>query len=198
MRSAYPARGVTVAVALLAALFAGLMLLSACTSQPAPAAKPESAADVVSRLGAVPIPTGRTGAPAPEPVSIGHPQLLAMGDPIDVTLPGGVRGLVTTSGPTEDLPPGGAKPGSSVTGTITLTVTPSAGTFRLAAADLQSRDDTGSAIALRAVGPAVVTASPGHTATLVVSGTFQSGSAQLNWSQQGHVLAIWDFNIEID
>lgn len=198
MRSACPARSVTVLVALLAVLSGGLTLLSACTDQPAASRKPESAADVVSRLGKVPIPSDGPGIPAPVPASIGHPQLLAMGAPVDVTLPGGIRAVVTSSGPDERLPSGGVKPGSSVAGDVSITITPSAGTVRLIASDLSAADLTGKPIALHAVGPAEVTASPGHPATMTLGGVFPDGNARFDWRQDGHVLAIWDFTVEVD
>ncbi|MEV5541875.1 hypothetical protein AB0L13_34055 [Saccharopolyspora shandongensis] len=47
-------------------------------------------------------------------------------------------------------------------------------------------------------GPAVATASPGKPATLQLTGKFQVGQAQINWQQYGHVIAIWDFTVEID
>jgi hypothetical protein len=172
------------------ALVTATVLLAGCTSRPAA----QSAADVVSSLGAVPIPTAPAGVPAPVNASIGHPQLLAMGAPVAVSLPGG-KALITTSGPTEDLPP---KPNAPVHGVITVTATPSTGSLRLSAVDLASRDQTGAAVTLTPVGPATVTATPGHPGTLRVAGTFHQGGAQINWQQDGHVLAIWDFTIETD
>lgn len=192
MRSGSWARSVTVAVALLAAT-----VTAGCTAGPV-GPTPHSSGDVVSQLGRVPIPSVSQDTPAPLAASIGHPQLLAMGAPVEASLPGGVRALISTAGPTEDLPPGGAKPGSKVHGQITVTVTPSAGTVRLAAADLACRDQTGALVALRPIGPAGVTASPGHPASLVLAGTFRDGDAQLNWRQDGRAIAIWDFTIEID
>jgi hypothetical protein len=173
------------------ALLTATVLVAGCT----PAPQSQSAADVVSSLGAVPIPTVSAGVPAPVNASIGHPQLLAMGAPVAVSLPGGMQALITTSGPTED---GQLSPKAPVHGVITVTVTPSAGSVRLSAVDLASRDESGTAVALTPVGPATVTATPGHPATLKVGGTFQQGGAQLNWQQDGHVLAIWDFTIETD
>jgi len=81
---------------------------------------------------------------------------------------------------------------------ITMTATPSAGSVHLSAVDLASRDQTGTQVTLTPVGPATVTATPGHPGTLRVAGTFQQGGAQINWQQNGHVLAIWDFTIETD
>ncbi len=121
-----------------------------------------------------------------------------MGSPVAVALRGGAQALLTTSGPTEDLPPGQLKPNAMVPGVITVTATASAGSLRLSAADLASRDQTGTPVALTPVGPATVSATPGHPGTLRLSGTFRQGDAQLNWQQDGHVLAIWDFTIETD
>lgn len=186
----------SVAVSALAALTA-TVLLAGCTHQPS-GSDSQSAADVVSSLGAVPIPTAPTGVPAPVNASIGHPQLLAMGAPVAVSLPGGVQALITTSGPTEDRPTGPLKPNAPVHGVITVTVTPGAGSLRLSAADLASRDQTGAQVTLTPIGPATVSATPGHPGTLRVTGTFHQGGAQINWQQNGHVIAIWDFTIETD
>lgn len=184
-------------VALLAVALPVLLSLAGCSGQ-AGSDGQQSGADVVGSLGRVPIPTASQGPPAPVPASVGHPQLLAMGAPIDLTLPGGVRAVVTTLGPSVELPAGGVKPNVVVPGVIELTATSSAGTVRLAAADLASRDQRGSDVALTPVGPAEVSASPGHPATLRVRGTFAQGGAQVNWRQSGHVIAIWDFTIEAD
>lgn len=172
------------------------VVLAGCSGQPQPS-KPETASDVISSLGAVPIPSASQGTPAPVTASVGHPQLVAMGAPVQVTLPGNVQALVTTSGPASDAS-SGANPKAPVVGTITVTVTPSAGTVRLTAGDLTCRDQTGAAVPLTPKGPATVSASPGHPATLTVTGSFQSGDAQINWQQAGHVIAIWDFTIEND
>ena len=172
------------------------VVLAACSSEPQ--TKPETASDVISSLGAVPIPSASAGTPAPVTASIGHPQLVAMGAPVEVSLPGNVQALVTTSGPASDPPQDGAKPNGAVKGTITVTAKPSAGTVHLAAADLTCRDQSGATVALTPVGPAAATASPGQPATLSLSGTFKAGDAQINWQQDGHVLAIWDFTVEND
>jgi hypothetical protein len=187
-----------VAVGASAALTA-TVLLAGCTSQPvAHSTNADSAGAVVSSLGAVPIPTAPKGVPAPVSASIGHPQLIAMGAPVQVTLPGGTAAVITASGPATNPPPGQTKANGPVTGVIAITVTPSAGTVRLAAADLHSRDQTGQQVSLTPVGPASATATPGHPATVRLSGTFSQGDAQINWQQAGHVLAIWDFTIESD
>lgn len=190
----------TLPPALGAAVVAGWLVTGCLVTGCTPAAAPDPAprtAPPASVLGAVPIPSVPTGTPAPVTASVGHPQLLAMGAPVQVNLPGG-QGLITTDGPTENLPPGGAVPGSAVTGVITVTVTAATGRIDLTTADLACRDETGAVVALAPVGPAAVVASPGHPATLRLSGTFHDGDAQINWRQAGHVIAIWDFTIEID
>lgn len=48
------------------------------------------------------------------------------------------------------------------------------------------------------MGRATVTASASQSATITLSGSFKAGDAQINWQQDGHVLAIWDFTIEND
>jgi hypothetical protein len=117
---------------------------------------------------------------------------------VAVTLPSGT-GVVTALGPTEDLPtPAPATPPQQVSGTITLRVAAKTGTLKVTTADLSSRDDHGTDITLTPVGPAQATAPAGGTADLVVRGTFSSGAAQITLREDGHVTAVWDFNIELD
>lgn len=196
MRSGSLVSSAALVVALLTVGF-----LAGCTSGPAspPAHQNvESASAVVSQLGAVPIPSVSQDTPTPVTASPGHPQLLAMGAPVQVILPSGAQALITTTGPTEDIPPGGVNPNTPVPGVITVSATATVGAVTLAVADLASRDEHGKAITLTPIGPASVSATPGRPATLRLSGTFHDGDAQLNWQQDGHVLAIWDFTIEID
>lgn len=178
-------------------------LLSACsggtnvTAQGGAPTRPESAASVTSRLGAVPIPS--TPAVEPTPVaSRPDPQLLAMGAPVVVRLPGAAA-TITTYGPVELTPYlGGATLPTHTVGIITVTATPTAGSVTLRAADFLSRGETGTLVSLAPVGPASVTATPGKPAHLRIKGTFSSGAAQVTWRYRGKVLVIWDFNIELD
>jgi hypothetical protein len=64
--------------------------------------------------------------------------------------------------------------------------------------ELSSRDETGEAIALTPVGAARSSANAGGTASVAVRGTYHSGSAQVTWRHDGHVLALWTFTIELD
>ncbi|MBB5156497.1 hypothetical protein [Saccharopolyspora phatthalungensis] len=188
----------------LPAALAGLGLLAAvttalagCTNAPAAAPGPTDAAGVVQQLGQVPIPTAPAAAPTPT-ASPGHPQLLAIGAPVRVTLPGGVSAVVTALGPDVVLPSNTTTPPQTVTGTITITATSATGALALHAADFSSRDETGQAVPLAASGPASATASGGQPATLKLTGTFRAGAAQVTWRTAGTVVAIWDFNIETD
>lgn len=157
----------------------------------------QSAADVVNKLGAVPIPSAPKTQPTPS-ADEAHPQLVAVGSPVAVTLPSGT-GVITALGPTEDLPtPLPATMPTQVGGTITLRVATKTGTMKVTAADLSSRDDHGTDIALTPVGPAQAAATAGGTADLVMRGTFSSGAAQITLREDGHVVAVWDFNIELD
>lgn len=157
----------------------------------------QSAADVVSKLGAVPIPSPPKTQPTPS-ADEAHPQLVAIGSAVAVTLPSG-SGVITALGPAEELPtPSPATPPSHVDGTITLRVAAKTGTLKVTAADLSSRDDHGTDIALTPVGPAQAAAGGGGTEDLVVRGTFASGAAQITLREDGHVVAVWDFNIELD
>lgn len=167
---------------------------SACSSTTP--AEPTSA-QVVSSLGAVPVPM----APAAEPVvvaSAGHGQLVAMGAPVDLRLPDGSKAMVTATGPRQSSTAPQVDPRATIIGTISLQVQATKGTVTVSAADLTSRDDTGQLIALRTVGLATVTVRAGTTATITVDGRFRSGAAQLTLSNQGHRLALWDFSIELD
>jgi hypothetical protein len=128
----------------------------------------------------------------------GHPQLLAMGEPVRIRL-AGVSGLVTALGPYELTPYlGGTRLPTQTVGIFTLKAAPTTGSITLRAADFLSRDETGHYIALQPIGPSIVTATPRQPAQLKVKGTFESGAAQLTWVYGGKPLTIWDFNIELD
>lgn len=174
-----------------------LALLAAGCASSTSSGSDQSATDVVAKLGAVPIPSAPKTQLTPS-ADESHPQLVAVGSAVAVTLPSGT-GVITALGPTEDLPtPAQAKPPEQVSGTITLRVAAKTGTLKVTTADLSSRDDHGTDIALSAVGPATATASAGGTVDLVVRGTFSSGAAQITLREDGHVTAVWDFNIELD
>lgn len=176
-----------------------LAVLAGCTSGASAgsaATEPTDASGVVRQLGQVPIPTAPATEPTPS-ASPGHPQLLAMGAPVHVTL-GDAAGTVNALGPDVVRPTTSGKPPQNATGTISITATVTTGTITLHATDFTSRDETGRAVPLSASGPATVTATAGQPATLRVTGTFQAGAAQVTWRSGGNVVALWDFNIEID
>lgn len=191
------------AVALAAAALALPVALLAAGCSSGSGSSDSSAQDVVDKLGAVPIPSAPKTQLTPS-ADESHPQLVAVGSAVAVTLPSGT-GAITALGPTEDLPtPLPAKMPSQVAGTITLHLAAKTGTLKVATADLSSRDDHGTDIKLTAVGAdhATATATGSGTGTgtadLVVRGTFSSGAAQITLRQDGHVVAVWDFNIELD
>lgn len=170
---------------------------AASTPSPAPAPAPS---DVVASLGAVPIPSAPRLDPVPT-ASAGHAQVLAMGAPVRAVLGGGAAATVTATGPvqaTDGSPTGSAGPPGSTRATITLSVAAVRGTFRLAAADLSCRDDTGKVIRLRPVDRPVVPVSAGRTAVVRVSGVFGSGAAQVTWRHAGRPIALWVFTVELD
>lgn len=174
---------------------AGMTLAGCSTSTPASSAGSADASSVVQSLGKVPIPSGPATEPTPT-ASPGHPQLLAIGAPVRVTVPG-VAAVVAALGPDVNLP-AGTPTAKSATGTITVTATVTTGTLALRATDFTSRDETGRAVPLAASGPATATATPGKPGSVRMTGTFQAGAAQVTWRFNGTVLAIWDFNVELD
>jgi hypothetical protein len=183
----------------LRAAAAGAVLLTASTG--CGHTSPTSAEQTVHRLGAVPIPTPPSAPPTPlaDPT---HPQLLAMGAPVEVVFPTG-RGLVVANGPTEDPttpPPADDVAPREVLGTISLRLSAEAGTLEVSVTDLSSRDQEGRDVTLSPVEAAAtkVVATPGRPADLLVRGTFQEGSAQLTLRQAGRVVAVWDFSVELD
>lgn len=176
------------------------------------AATDRSAASVVQRLGAVPIPTPRAGSRLAPVARPRHPQLLAMGEQVEAKVPGGDV-LVSALGPTQDVsigagrhPANAARPPKSTMGTIAVTLRPRAGQLAVRASDFTSRDQSGAAVPLRALGSASGTAAAAMTktgtgtgtTTLLLRGRFPSGSAQLTWRHGGRVLAIWVFTVELD
>lgn len=169
------------------------LALAACSSTPTTSA---SAADTVRSLGAVPIPSAPTAAPTPT-ADEGHMQLLAIGEPVRARLPTGDITL-TALGPEQVTPSTGGTPPQQTQGIITVTATDATSAVTLTAADFTSHDELGNALALTALGPATATAAPGHPASLRLSGTFHSGAAQITWRHDEKVVAVWDFNIELD
>ncbi len=182
----------------LVAAVAGALLVAGCTSDPAPAAAPDpDPSQVVASLGAVPIPP--TGSTLPTPTAVvGHPAVLAMGEPVLLHLPG-TEALVTALGPDQVLsgPQRGQDP--TTPAVITLRVTVRGGRpLAIGTDELSSRDETGEAIALKPASADRSTAKAGGTASVAVRGTYHSGSAQVTWRHDGHVLALWTFTIELD
>ena len=180
-----------------AAAVAGALLLAGCTSDPAPPAPDPDPSQVVASLGAVPIPP--TGPTLPTPTAaVGHPAVLAMGEPVLLHLPG-TEALVTALGP--DQVRSGPQPGRdpATPAVITLRVQVRGGrALSISTDELFSRDETGAAIALTPAGASRSTARTGGTASVAVRGTYHSGSAQVTWRHDGHVLALWTFTIELD
>lgn len=176
-----------------AATLAVLLSMTACSS----GATSEDAASVVARLGAVPIPTAPPIAPV-ERADAGHPQVLAIGEPVDATVTDGVARVtmlgpditpaVSTTGPPED--------GSAV---FTVQVTTTSGRVAVAATDLSGRDDHGRDLVLTPVGPATVVSAQGKgAATLRVAAEVHAGAAQITWRHDGAPMALWTFNAELD
>lgn len=170
------------------------LVLAGCGSSPS------STPDTVARLGAVPVPTPPSAAPTPQ-ADEGHPQLLAMGAPVEVTLPTG-RGLIVANGPYFAAPPVPTSAPSAqdvpVLGTFTLHLRAWSGSFRVSLSDLSSRDEQGRAVELTADGPSSLQVSPGTPTKLVLRAQYHSGSAQLTLRHDGRVLAVWDFSVELD
>jgi hypothetical protein len=121
-----------------------------------------------------------------------------MGDPVHLEL-GGQQGQITATGP--DLattgPAVGGKPPEQSKGTVTVVLHLTDGSRALDPADLTATDELGKPIALTADAGAV-TATPGHDATLHLSGTFAAGHATFSWNASGKPLATWDFEVELD
>ncbi len=164
------------------------------------AVDPNAAASaVISSLGAVPIPSAPETDPTPT-ATPAHPQLLAIGAPVIAHLPDGSALLITALGPDQlsTAPASGGKPPQSTIGLITINARVTHGSVTLSAAEFTSRDQTGKLITLTPRGPATVSATNGRTATLSIQGRFTSGAAQITWTHQKSVLALWDFNIELD
>ena len=146
-------------------------------------------------LGRVPIPTG-SGQPTAT-AGPHHPALLDIGAPLRVDL-GTAQAEVTASGPVQSVEFTGTVRPTRTGGTFTVLVRPTRGAVTVRAADFSSRDDTGTPVRLHAMGAAAVRATPGHPAQLRLVGTYGSGAAQLSWRVGGRLVAIWDFNIELD
>lgn len=107
-----------------------------------------------------------------------------MGAPVFVVL-GDQSGQITALGP--DVVP---VPGVRDLATGTITVTAPTG-FALHPDQFSCRDETGRDVALSP-------ADPDHSGALRLAGTFHAGAAEITWRVNGAVVALWDFNIELD
>jgi hypothetical protein len=172
------------------------LVLAACSSTSTTTTGAGSPADTVRSLGAVPIPSAPTAAPTPT-ADENHLQLLAIGEAVRADLPSGDITL-TALGPQQITPSTSSAPPQQTQGVITVTASDATGSVTLAAADFTSRDERGNVLALTALGPTTATAAPGRPASLRLSGTFQSGAAQITWRHDMKVVAVWDFNVELD
>lgn len=169
---------------------------NAATSSPEPA--DGGAGAVISSLGAVPIPSAPLADPTPT-ASATDPQLLAMGAPVRAVLSNGTTAVVTMLGPDQLTTHNGqVGPPKTTVGVFTVTAQSTLGTVTLHSADFSSSDQTGKMITLTPSGSATVSAGVGKTATLKFKGSFASGAAQVTWRSSSKVIAIWDFNIELD
>lgn len=186
----------------LAGLAGGTLVLTGCSTGSggdSPAGghtADQAAADTVRALGKVPIPSPPTAAPTPV-AGEHHLQLVAMGYPVRADLPG-ADAVVVAGGPTEEPLPNAGKVPDRAVATFTITVTGATGPLTITAKDFTSRDERGTAVVLEPDGPATATARPGHPAKLLVTGTYHAGAAQLTWRHDDRVVALWDFNIELD
>ncbi|MFE0464085.1 hypothetical protein ACFW1A_33005 [Kitasatospora sp. NPDC058965] len=168
---------------------AALLLPLALTACGGPAA--------ASRPGAMAIPSAPASRP-PVTAAPGHAQLVAMGDAVHLDL-GGRQGQITATGPdlVQTAPGADGKPPAQSAGTVTVVLRSTTGDWALDPAALSATDELGKPIRLTP-DAAAVTATPGHDATLRLSGTFTAGHATLTWAEAGTTLATWDFEVELD
>ena len=194
LRARRSGSGRAAAAALLTLSAAAVFALGGCSGS---GSSPDRASQVVHSLGAVPVPTAPTAVPTATADGV-RPALLEIGAPLRVTL-SGVRALVTALGPTQSVEyNGGTTVPTSTVGTFTVQVRVTSGSLAVRAADFSSRDEVGKPVSLRPVGTGSVVAKPGRPAELKISGTYGSGAAQVTWAHQGKVVAVWDFNVELD
>lgn len=132
-------------------------------------------------------------------VTAGGYSLVAAGEPVVATLPGG-SSTVEVSGPDVQLPynaPGTPIAGEDAHGELTVTFTRTTGSLPVRASDFLALDEDQSPIALTP-DRATLTAAGGTTETLHLSGLFHTGHTTLTWQPEGKPLVTWDFTIEID
>ncbi len=107
--------------------------------------------------------------------------------------------MVTATGPQELTPyTGGAIIPTSTPGVIRLDLKVVTGHLAVAAGDLTSRDQAGHDVPLKARGARSTNVTAGSTGALELQGIYPSGSAQVTWRHDGHVLGVWVFTIELD
>ena len=122
-----------------------------------------------------------------------------MGAPVRVRLKDGTTAVVTALGPRELTPyTGGATLPTSTPGVITLGLRVTAGHLAVEAGDLTSRDQSGHDVPLAVRGARSADVRAGSTGAIEVQGIYHSGSAQVTWRHDGHVLGVWVFTIELD
>jgi len=191
MTTTRPGRLIHRTTAILVALSCATAV-SACAARPA--STPGDARSTIEQLGAVPIPA-QTGPPAPVQASPKHPQIVAVGAPVTVTVPEG-SATVTALGPEVEIPPAAQLPLEHATATITVHATTINGQLPLRPGDFSVRDDHGRDIPLRATCDAP--SDPAHSATLCLTGEFHTGNAQITWRYNTAPLALWTFTTELD
>jgi hypothetical protein len=127
----------------------------------------------------------------------GHPQLLAIGEPVTATLTGGAAATVTLLGPEITPAPAASGPPDHGTAAFTLRAVPVRGAVALSVKDFTGRDDQGNDLIITPAGPALTSTGTG-TVTLRMTAAVRSGAAQLTWRPGGAVIALWTFNAELD
>ncbi|WP_164835866.1 hypothetical protein, partial [Actinacidiphila soli] len=181
----------------LAPAAAVLAALAGCAGHQAPSSNSTgNAASTIHNLGAVPIPSPPTAQATPT-ADAHRFQLVAIGDSVQANLPG-TGAVIQASGPLYNVPTTGVRPPDHVTGTITIAVSQATTPLTIKAGDFTSRDEKGKIVSLAPTGAPAVTVTPGHRATLTLTGTFHQGAAQVTWRHNGKVMVIWDFTIELD
>lgn len=176
-----------------AALAVAALTLSGCSSASAPEAAPHA--------GQYPVATPVAETTTMPTAAAGRYQVLPAGEPVDVRLPGGREAVVDVLGPDVTVPAvSGSGPTAEVVhGRLDFTVSVKVvhGSLTVPATTFLGLDERQSPFPLTS-DKTSVTASPGHDATLHLTGRFEVGHTTLTWQPAGSPLVTWDFTVEPD
>ena len=179
--------------------FAAALVLASAGACAACSGPADAAADAAPPAGHYAVATPQPQVTATPHVTAGGYQLVAAGDPVDVSLPGADL-TAQVSGPDVALPtpePGQPISAESAPGVLTVTLTARSGSLDVPTSSFLGLDEKRDPISLRPDADRLQV-SPDHPVTVHLAAQFDSGHTTLTWQPLGTPLITWDFTVEID